>query len=96
MVMVMGGEIRRNERCLRRCGIAVVCIAGGIGPDIRGVWGVSEETNHVQRHVIPSSACPPTTDDHAASASLSGVVRVRSEGFDYLSFGWLLAGVLGE
>ena len=33
---VARGAIRRNERCPRRCGIAVVCIPG-VGSDIRGI-----------------------------------------------------------
>ena len=65
--------------------------------------GRGEETNHVRRH----DQAHGQTHDHAASASLTGAhhtslclssgrffqCHTRSEGFDELDFGWLLAGV---
>lgn len=44
---------RRSTPALDGAGVAMVCIPGGIGSDIRGFWG---EAN---RHVVPSDACPP-------------------------------------
>ena len=73
---VARGAIRRKERCPRRCGMAVVCIPGGVGPDIRGYGGPGKEPCTPScRPIGPVST--HVTDDHAASASLSDALRTH-------------------